>query len=474
MQLTRKGKVFAVILVASAFFSITTVTFGFFPYFGLSLSLIVFTLLAYFIRKDKSSTTKFLLIIGLTLEIMLAIRSEGFLTFLNMAGIVYFGSMLILPEINLLAPAILILKSLLVTSNYNLEFKEAKSSEQKKEDAISAVTIFLTTLVILGAILPLLSSANPFFNKLVLDGLDFLGLRDLKITDNIVEWMIRVLVFLILAFIVPRMATVGNSKDSVHNFSIEGLNMLIPKISVAFVLTIFFVTQLQLYFSTPETLSSMGYTLSKYTNEVFGQLSAVAAIVLILLYGEKEKKGANNKTALVLVIQGVFLTLMAYKSDFDYINSWGFTYKRLYGLAVATWILGIFFIYLNTFLRGIPKSVFLIRSLIYTGIILIFINLANFDYLIYHYRRATTGEGVDREYLTRLSSDSLSFKDQLNELVSTQKANSDGLAVLLYKIERLQQKYKEPDFRNFSVLEYIQYEEVKDIDVPSFRDKFLP
>jgi hypothetical protein len=173
---------------------------------------------------------------------------------------------------------------------------------------------------------------------------------------------------------------------------------------------------------------------------------------------------------------------MAYKSVYEYSYMWGFTYKRLYGFAVATWILGIFLIYLYTYLKKIEKGIFLISSLAYTGVILILINIINFDYMIYHYRKASTGQGVDLEYLSRLSPDSLSYKDQLSEITKNdpevptnfekEKASSNGLWVLLYKIDRLQEKYKDLDSRGFNLLEYLQNREIKDIDTNEYRTKY--
>lgn len=150
-----------------------------------------------------------------------------------------------------------------------------------------------------------------------------------------------------------------------------GINLLIPKTAVFVVLSVFFVTQLKLYFSSKETLNALGYTYSNYANEVFTQLSAVAVIVLALLYADKEKKKYNQKIALALLVEGIFLAFMAYKSVYEYSSAWGFTYKRLYGFAVATWILGIFTIYLYAFLKNMEKKFFLAKSAVYTGIILI-------------------------------------------------------------------------------------------------------
>src|SRR3989344_4608787 len=106
----------------------------------------------------------------------------------------------------------------------------------------------------------------------------------------------------------------------------------------------------------------------------------------------------------------------------------------------------------------------------------------SFDYIISHFRRASTGQGVDYEYLSRLSSDSLSYKSLLFEITKkssesigdvekTQAANF-GLWTLIYKIERLQEKYEDPDFRGFNLLEYLQYKEIKDVNTETIKSKY--
>ncbi|KKR30765.1 hypothetical protein A2715_02015 [Candidatus Woesebacteria bacterium RIFCSPHIGHO2_01_FULL_39_32] len=491
MQLTENGKVYALILLASAIFSIFTIAFGFFPYLGASISFIAFTLLAYYIKKDKTRLTKIFFAITLILSVFLSIRSEGFLTLLNIVGIFYFGSLFTLTLKGnktestfsiIFAPFTLFLKSLFTTKEYSLEFNDSLTEEKKKENTLNTIAITLVTIIALAIILPLLASANPYFEKLLSDLVDLLGIRNFKITENLFEWTLRLIFFIVLVLFVPKMATLMNKNEASKLRPQEGLNMLIPKIAVAVVLIIFFITQLQLYFSSPETLESLGYTYSQYTNEVFAQLSAVAVIVLALLYFEKENKKANINMALVLAFQGIFLTLMAYKSVYEYSNAWGFTYKRLYGFTVATWILGVFTIYLYAFLKNLKREGFIFSSVIYTGIILILVNLSNFDYMIYHFRKASTGQGIDHGYLTRLSSDSLSYKNQLSEIakdspqiltdLDKKEANTKGLWTLLYKIERLQEKYKDADIRGFNLFEYLQYKDIKDIDTQIYRDKY--
>ncbi|KKQ53950.1 MAG: hypothetical protein US75_C0046G0007 [Candidatus Woesebacteria bacterium GW2011_GWC1_38_13] len=490
MQLTDNSKVYVLILLGCAIFSLLSVTFGFFPYLGFSVSFILFLLLAFYIKNDKTSLTKVFFTIALILSIFLSIRSEPFITLLNILAIFYFSCLFVLTKKDdpdsifsiILAPLMLFLQSAFIKNNYRLEFEGSVASQKKRESALNMIAVLLVTLTILAIILPLLASANPLFERLLLSAADLIGLRGLKIDEAVLRWVVRLIIFTGLAYLIPRIATFVNKKEGFKITSRLALNLLIPKTAVAVVLAVFFIAQFQLYFSSKETLAALGYTYSNYANEVFAQLSIVAVIIMGLVYADTEKKKVNEKLALILIIEGIFLTFMAYKSVYEYSNAWGFTYKRLYGFAVATWILGIFSIYLYTFIKNVEKNVFLAKSAVYTGIILILINLANFDYLIYNFRRATTGAGVDYNYLSRLSSDSLSYGAQLNLLLKDfsdpatdlekSQAESQGFRVLLHKIDFLQEKYKDFDIREYNLLEYLQYREVKNVDTKFIRDKY--
>ena len=53
-----------------------------------------------------------------------------------------------------------------------------------------------------------------------------------------------------------------------------------------------------------------------------------------------------------------------------------------------------------------------------------------------------------------------------------QLASDNGLNVLLYKIEGLQEKYQSLDIREFNLLEYLQYEQIKEINTVPIRANY--
>ena len=134
---------------------------------------------------------------------------------------------------------------------------------------------------------------------------------------------------------------------------------------------------------------------------------------------------------------------MAYKSVAEYINAWGLTYKRLYGLTFATWTTGIFVLFFNNYRQKNIAMVFVKNTIIFSGVMLLLVNVLNFDYLIYHLGKTETGQGTDYTYLSTLSSDSLSYKEQFMKLeevagqgeYSLEVYNNKNPKIILYKID---------------------------------------
>jgi hypothetical protein len=145
--------------------------------------------------------------------------------------------------------------------------------------------------------------------------------------------------------------------------------------------------------------------------------------------------------------------------------NWGLTYKRLWGLTGVFWMFGLIGSFLYYHQKRLDKSAFVKMTIILSCLTLLAVNIANFDYLIYHYGKANTAQGVDYDYLSRLSSDSLSYTTQIKNL---NQLSTDGGAVNKFryafvdrKIKYLQNKYSKIDLRTFNLSEYRQYLEIQ-------------
>lgn len=494
MSLTHRSKIYLLVCGLSILFSYLITTLHFFPHLGFSITFFIFLTFAYKFKKEKSKDTKLYLSLSLMFSVLLFIRSEPLITFLNLLSTLFFGLLMLISDLKnssgfidyVYAPVKFVLKTFLSKkSDYVLEFKQDK----KIATAVKIVEIvfgILVTVLLLAVVLPLLSSANPFFNNIVENILKFISLENLLKNigfDVVFISIVRLILFLVFIFMIPKALTLINkSLDYKIPFSTssEVLPLSIPKIALTLVLFVFFITQFQFYFVGDTELAKIGLTHSQRTREVFGQLTLVAAIILLLIHNARNK-GLYTKTInWTLGVQGIFLTFMAYKSVFEYISAWGLTYKRLYGLSFATWILGIFILLFINYKKGQLVSLFVKKTIIFTGVLLVLINVINFDYQIFHFAKATTGQGIDYTYLSQLSADSLSYGEQYKKLENItlqgkyllDDYDNENPMIILYKIENLQDKYKKFDLRTLNLLDFLQYQGIESVDTTYLRDYY--
>lgn len=494
MNLTKNGKVFLLIVFLSFAFSYLSIAIRFFPHFGISLSLISFFLLAYKLKKEKDKDTKLFFVLGLVFSALIFVRSEPVITFFDLLASLLFGLLMILPgpknnfsfSDHVFTTASFIVRSLITgKSDYDLEFKN-KNNIYDPVKIGEAVLGILFAVILAAIVLPILSSANPFFRNIVENIWKFFDLNNLLKRigyQNLFVWAMRLLFFFIFLFLIPKVLTLMNGKSkNIFPFSIktDSLPLQIPKTVLAVIIIVFFITQLQFYFASDLQLLNMGISHSERTREVFAQLSVVAGIILLLIYNGRGKDLFGRVLDWVLGIQGIFLTLMAYKSVFEYIGAWGLTYKRLYGLTFASWIAGVFILFFINYKKVGATHWFVRKTIIFSACVLILVNFLNFDYLIYHFGRSKTGQGVDYTYLSSLSADSLSYKDQFLKL---EEATSAGIypaagydnknpMTILFKIEELQKKYAKFDIRTLDLLDFLQYREVRSIDTNPLRSYY--
>ena len=493
MNLTGRGKLYLAIGALSLIFSYLIVTLNFFPHLGLAVAFLIFLLFSFKYKENKQSDTKLYLVFGLLFSIFIFVRSEPLITFLNLTAVVFFGLLILLPaQVKSLgftdyffSPFLFLFKSVFTRSNYYLEYKK-QPEHFGRVNIVEIIFGVLITLLLMAVILPLLSSANPFFQKIVLDLWNFLKLDNLLRLiglENLFIWLLRAAFFFSFLFMIPKVMTLANKAGRYTlplPFKKEDFPLLIPKLILAIILVVFFITQLQFYFATDESLRNLGLTHSQHTREVFTQLSLVAGVVMLLIYNSGQKSGLGRTLIWILGVQGIFLTLMAYKSDFEYINAWGLTYKRLYGLSFATWISGIFVLFFVNLRQKREAVAFVKKTIIFSGVMLLTLNILNFDYLIYHFQKARTGQGIDYTYLSTLSADSLSYKQQILKLeevaakgdYSLDEYNNKNPLFIIHKIESLQNKYSKFDFRTFGLLDFIQYQQIKSQDTKQLRARF--
>jgi hypothetical protein len=449
-----------------------------FAFFYICLSTLVFL-----IRKDRSwfDTVLYLGILGLSL--FLVLHANEVIQFITFLFIFAFGSLLIVPLTSghtlptLLFTPLSIIKEALIGKNiFPYSFGDMKKYNKTSLVKRYALSI-LITLLFLVITIPLLASANPIFHQEVQNFLNFFNLSFLAHyfgSEQIAINTVRIVFFVFLAYIIPRVLTASfnGTKINSQNFSLP-INYLIPKIAMGLLLVVFFVSQAQLYFATPAILHSLGYTHARLTNEVFFQVTIVAFIIFVLSYMDHERKIWNKRLTYFLLLEAFFLIGIAFKSVFDYSILWGLSEKRLWGYATMSWLTGALLLFLYYYKKQIPLARFFQLVITYTIIVLLSINIANFDSLIAH---STASDKIDYVYLSTLSPDAHSYKSTLEYLTThlTEGDTSESVKLfaantLLRKISMLQQKYHNNiPINSFNFSEYREYLSVADIDTNEF------
>ncbi len=471
--------------ILSAGLSYLLIVLGYFPYLGIALFFAFISTLVYLLKTKKSRLDTVLYILLLAFSFFIFYRANGFLIFLNIATIFYLGSFISFPQLKdnnfgflnfIFSPLSIITASFFSHNDFKIDFKsDKKISNARIFEVAKSLGI---SIVLLLVIIPLLASSNPFFNKIV-SGITKIFYLDNFLkwlsTEDSVVWVVRSIFFLFLAYFLPRFLSYINTAQNLQKIPnlLQSISFFLPKVLVSIVIFIFFITQAQLYFSSSESLKAIGYSHSQYAREVFAQLSIVAVIILGLIYNDKSKNKWSKNLTYILVTEGVFLAFMALKSVYDYSFAWGFTFKRLWGYTGVFWILGILAFFLYKYIKNLKDSEFVKGVVVFSGFTLLLVNLLNFDYLIYHYRKSATGSGIDYFYLSRLSPDSRSYKEQYQFLITKSNTSSpedyyllnNAAWYLIRSIEILNNKYKTIDFRTLNFAEYRQYSETKNLDI---------
>lgn len=470
-------------------FLLIPLTFSF-PVLGLSALFIIISLLAYSAKRKRSGVDFVLLAAIILLSFFLVLRANFFLVFLDIVTILFVGSyFLSLPGgipslVSLVFSPFAALSRIVLAKNIfpykTLPFTPDFFKRMKIGQHFPAIVI---TIVLLLIVIPLLSYANPYFQKIVSDTVKALDLTWIfkNFAKELPVYALRLLVLSLLMFLLPRGVSEQHAANTVKKESsntIFRINLLIPKVVLSFVLLVFFFTQLQLYFSSAETLKSLGYTNSQYAREVFAQLSIVAFIFFLLMYADRSRSKFSRYLTMLLVVEGVFLCAIALKSVLDYTGQYGFTSKRLYGYAGVTWIFGLFAAFSYHYIKNEFDNRFVRHVVMLSAFVVLGINLLNFDYIIYHYAKPRVF-GIDHLYLSRLSPDSGSYDKQLQTLMDLIANEKDPVKKTTYltatyrvvnAINYLQKKYKDVPLGSFNLSEYQMYKKVEKVDTVNLHE----
>ncbi len=477
-----KGKSLIIILF-NIFAVFSIITSDGFPYLGFCLASIIFASLILFFKNTKIFFDYTLFLSIILLSLFLILRSNELLTFFNVTLLIYLNSIFTWPKEEkerltflkvLIAPLYTFIKAVQTTNTFKLSvknpFKGKVLSDKKFNKYVISTWI---TIFVLFIIIPLLSSANPLFKDYIENIFSIIkleGLWDVIFTKNWFPVLVtRIIIFTILTAWIPYILSYSTSEKSSSDDGFQQINfskyLQLPKVVVITILILFFIAQLQVYFPTNPNLKD----LSDNINEIFGQLSVVALIIFILIYNDNNKTFSRKLTTIILILEGLFLTLMAFKSDLDYTSTTGFTLQRLYGFAVIFWISGLFLLYVTKLTFKFKIALYIKTVIVLSILTFLIINVSNFDHIIYHQEKFENPEDLEHEFLSKLSTDAQSFHLQLpilqneiqeyclNDEDSLPYELEDAIVNLNNNLYALETKYRNISWQTFNLSEYKEF-----------------
>jgi len=477
----------------------------YFPFLGFGIFGIILSIIFLVFKKLKTFESYFWFTVSSVFCLFLAIYSSPLLTFFNLLIIIYALSgqissgqkltlwqFLIWPIHNLIY---IIFTS--KDSNFRLFPKTEKKLPKQEEKPKEYLKKFLSisfTLIIVIIFAAILSTANPYFSSLIANVFNFFNfLEILKFIK--LEYLFDGRTYLAIGLAVVIKKSISflqdnelqksiNSKNWLgYEKSLESFNqkvdILWPKSGGGLVIFVFLLTQIQLYLASSGELDRFGFR--DRAHEVFFQLLIVSLIVLALIFIDISKKRLYKTTSYILLFEAFLLTLGALKSDLEYVIGYGLGPQRLYGFAVIIFTL-IALVLTFIVSQNRQDSIYLKRVL--ASIVLIFglINLINFDKTIVDYNNFAGKE----TQVENLSADSQSYRQAyFKNLKSDLKKDTNGPPftsgisesemrelgrqhtqqnILRSKIQYLKDKYRNPNWNSFNLLEWQQYQQIKDLE----------
>jgi hypothetical protein len=345
------------------------------------------------------------------------------------------------------------------------------------------ISSIVVTAVVLSVILPLLSFANPQFGVYIKNLVELQWIRDTFdwLFENIFSFtmIFRVLVFAFLYNLLPKLISFCKHQKDVEMEEKKDSELSIPKIVTVFTLFAFLAVQVQ----TTLNPSLLTRAAGDVANETFFQLSIVCFVAFGLIYLNYKDKLATKVWSLILLAQTLLLSLIAFHSDWSYVINWGLTHKRLYGFSVLGIVLGIiavfgYFAYHNS--RKLVQSFAVVFCLVS-----VITNMINMDKLIYENPPKEAG-GIEQNYVNGLGLDAGNLKSRYLNTAQKYKlisktgninnncSETNWLRNYNGQIQYFKNKYSDFRFLDWNFSEFINYLEVKDLNLGSVENPNIP
>ncbi len=356
---------------------------------------------------------------------MIAVRSSGLLTFLNLSISFYLliliaGTALGLKIqnffiIDYIKPLILVPLDTLDKIFFAISDLAASRSKMKGKTTSQVLRGIILAVPVLLLFLLLLSSADLVFNNYVSK------IIDIEISAETIS---RTILFLFVTAVftgifthiflrpVSQFKLGGDNRESRRLGLIEG-NVLLGSVDVLFLS--FILIQIPYLFGGQRNIGVEGVTYAEYARSGFFQLLAVAVISFLLVWLTEKfifREDAGHALSFkilggVLIFEVIVIMASAFKRLMLYESAFGFTVLRFYSHAFTIWLAVIFIILLIKILSNIRENRLALSAFISMLFFLGVFNIMNPDAFIarQNIKRFDRTGKLDVRYLGELSDD---------------------------------------------------------------------
>lgn len=375
---------------------------------------------------------------------MIAVRAGYFLTFLNVAAVIYL--LLIIAEstqrerlvsfLDFIRPIFILPFSFLAHAAQ--AFREAGSrrknltKESKARQVFKGVLMALPILIIFTL---LFASADLVVQTYLKQVFDFTISTEI-IARALIVLLITILFVGVFRYIFQKGAKRESKSIALIERTIGSVETAVFLSLINALFLIFIIIQITYLFGGSQNITLEGFTYAEYARKGFFELLLVSLLTYFFIWASersiKREKDRHSKAFIALAAGLVLQTLIILVSSHQrlslYEQAFGFTQSRFYAHVIILWIAVMLIVFLYTIFNQRYVGI-LTRSTIITAIIfLIGINIINPDALIARNNIERAGQSeahpLDIWYLSRLSDDAV---PEIVGLLDEQQPINDGV-----------------------------------------------
>lgn len=415
-----------------------------FLFFGKLIGISVFMFVVIFLgavflfglRQQLSLQKNWWLVLLIILfALMLGIRANTFLSFLNIFAV--FGLLILLAHQLAGTPAFLMkLRDYLVLlvlvpfrmlrrASFTISMIGQIHSNVKQHDIWLRVfkgLIMAVPVLIIFAVL--FSQADLAFSQFIK------GFVDITISARTMQYIVLLFVAFVAAlsflsyvfFPKQSQTTLPSEQSGSEPHPGKGLEVLVFLGLISALFLVFIGFQITYLFGGEANIISAGFTYAEYARRGFWELLMVALLSLLVLLASEKYASAESKKdkrflipALVLVAEVVVVIVSAFKRLALYIDAYGMTTLRFYVAVFIMLLLVLFILLAVKFIRSKQEQFFAFGTLLTAVGFLIAVNVVNPDAFIARSnleQYSQTGK-IDVVYVGNLSADAVPWKIEL-------------------------------------------------------------